>query len=105
MPAVTKAGDSTSGMCNMGEDCCPHGRNGTNSNGSGNVFVNGQPLHRQGDSGSCNCPHGGNFSSNSGSGTVFCNGMAVTRVGDDTSCNGCGQSGQHTSGSGNVFAN
>lgn len=104
MPAVTKVGDGTTGVCNLGLPCCPHSRAGTNAVGSGNVFVNGAPLHRLGDTGPTNCPHSGTFASTAGSGTVFCNGMPVTRIGDTTTCESCGQSGSHVSGSPNVFA-
>lgn len=105
MAAVTRINDGTSGTCDIGEpDCCPHSRSGTNSSGSSNVFVNGRAVHRKGDSGDCNCPHGGNFDSTSGSSTVFVNGKAITRTGDSTSCSSCGKSGNHTSGSSNVFA-
>lgn len=104
MPAVTKVGDGTTGVCNLGLPCCPHSRAGTNAVGSGNVFVNGAPLHRLGDTGPTNCPHSGTFASTAGSGTVFCNDMPVTRIGDTTTCESCGQSGSHVSGSPNVFA-
>lgn len=104
MPAVTKVGDGTTGTCDLGLDCCPHGRSGTNTAGSPNVFVNGQPLHRLNDTGPTNCPHGGTFATTAGSSTVFCNGQPVTRIGDTTTCQSCGQSGSHVTGSSNVFA-
>ena len=104
MPAVTRVGDGTTGVCNPGLPCCPHSRSGTNGVGSPNVFVNGKPVHRLSDTGPTNCPHGGTFASVSGSGTVFVNGQPITRIGDTTVCTGCGKSGSHTSGSGNVFA-
>lgn len=104
MPSVTKVGDSTSGICNLGLDCCPHGRSGTNAVGSPNVFVNSQPAHRLTDSGGTNCPHGGVFNSVSGSATVFVNGLPLTRIGDSTQCQVCGMPGSHSSGSSNVFA-
>lgn len=104
MPAVTRISDSTTGICDVGLPCCSHGRSGTNSSGSPDVFVNGLAAHRLGDTGPCNCPHGGTFGSTSGSGTVFVNGKPLTRIGDTTSCMMCGMSGSHVSGSGNVFA-
>lgn len=104
MPAVTRVSDGTTGACDIGLDCCPHGRAGTNNTGSPNVFVNGLPLHRLTDTGPTNCPHGGTFASTSGSGTVFCNGLPVTRIGDATTCQSCGIVGSHVSGSPNVFA-
>ena len=56
MPAVTRKGDSCTG-----HSCFPP-RNSTS--GSPNVFVNGKPAHRQGDSWETHCcthtdcPHG-----------------------------------------------
>ena len=104
MAAVTRISDGTTGICDLGLPCCPHGRSGTNSTGSGNVFVNKIPVHRLTDNGNCNCPHGGVFASNSGSSTVFVNNLPVTRIGDSTVCQVCGKLGNHVSGSQNVFA-
>lgn len=104
MAAVTRLGDSTTGICDVGAPCCSHSRSGTNSVVSGNVFANGLGVHRQGDTGPCNCPHGGTFQTTGGSGTVFVNGKPITRIGDGTVCVSCGQSGSHTAGSSNVFA-
>ena len=104
MPAITKIGDATSGICDLKLPDCPHTRTGTNTAGSPNVFVYCQHVNRQGDSGATNCAHGGTFTSTGGSGTVFVNGKPITRIGDATSCTICGQSGTHSSGSTNVFA-
>ena len=103
MPAVTRDGDSTTGICNLGLPCCPHGRSGTNSETSPDVFVNGIGVHRMGDTGPTNCPHSGTFRSVGHSSTVFVNGRGVTRIGDSTVCIVCGMNGNHTSGSPNVF--
>ncbi|GMB00930.1 PAAR domain-containing protein [Pelosinus sp. IPA-1] len=103
MAAVTRQGDSTTGVCNLGLPCCPHGRSGTNQTDSPNVYVNGKPVHRLHDTGPTNCPHGGTFQSVGGSSTVFINGQPATRIGDTTTCLLCGQSGSHSSGSPNVF--
>lgn len=103
MPAVTRQGDATSGICDLGLPCCPHGRSGINQEGSPNVFINGKPVHRLNDTGPTNCPHGGTFASVEGSSTVFINNRAATRIGDMTTCQLCGKSGSHTSGSPNVF--
>lgn len=100
--SVTRVGDSTSGTCDVGDDCCPHGRGGTNSSGSPNVTINRKAAHRVGDSGSCNCPHGGSFNTTSGSKTVTVNGKSLSRVNDSTQCGGCGLPGTHTTGSKNV---
>lgn len=103
MPQATRIGDGTTGTCNPGLDCCPHGRAGTNATGSPDVFINGIAVHRLGDTGSCNCPHGGTYASTSASQTVFANGQGITRIGDTTTCQGCGMAGSHVAGSDNVF--
>lgn len=103
MPAATRIGDETTGVCDAGFDCCPHDRAGTNTGGSPDVFINGIAAHRKTDAGGCNCPHGGTFQSTAGSTTVFINGLPATRVGDETTCQSCGQTGTHTDGSGSVF--
>ena len=96
--------DTTTGICDVGDpDCCPHGRTGTDEEGSNNVYVNGIPVHRQGDGGPIECPHGGYFQSTSASQTVFANGRGITRIGDGTKCVGCGQGGNHVDGSENVI--
>lgn len=104
MPAVTRMGDSTSGICVFGLPCCPHSRSGTNSATSQNVFANGLGVHRQSDTGPCNCPHGGTFQTTGGSGTVFVNSKPVTRIGDSTVCMSCDGGGSHIAGSSDVFA-
>ena len=103
MPEATRMGDGETGICNPGLPYCPHTRLGTNSVVSGNVFINGKGAHRKGDTGPCNCPHGGTFQSTGASGTVFINGRGATRVGDQTECQSCGKTGNHVSGSGNVY--
>lgn len=81
MPAVTRLGD----MC-TGHGCFPPRASISSSQ---NVFVNGIPVIRVGDTyaphGCKKCkPHPGNLVS--GSSTVFVNGLAVGRVGDSISC-------------------
>ena len=103
MSAATRIGDNTSGLCDVGCDECPHGRTGTNSSGSSNVFINSKAAHRDGDNIAIACPHGGSGVSTGGSSSVFINGKAATRTGDGTSCMVCGQGGSHSNGSPNVF--
>lgn len=103
MPQATRIGDSTTGICDKGEGCCPHNRSGTNTTASPNVFINGKGAHRLNDTGGTNCPHGGSYKSTSASGTVFANGMGITRIGDTTGCMICGQAGAHSSGSPDVI--
>ncbi len=105
MPKVTRISDKTIGTCDVGEDCCPHSRSGTNTTGSPTVFINDLAAHRVNDTGSTNCPHNGTYKSTQGSPTVFVNGLPLTRIGDTTICKKCGQSGKHSSGSETVFAN
>ena len=98
MPAVTRLGDSCTG-----HDCFPPRKS---SSGSGNVFVNGIPAHREGDSWethTCTHPkiphgsHGGSLAS--GSSTVYVNGKPLGRIGDLVSCGST-----VATGSGDVFA-
>ena len=96
MPAVTRIGDSD----------VPHCTGMSRAGGSGNVFVNGIGVSRQGDS---NTPHllppnippcpGHSASISSGSSTVKVNGKGCGSVGDGIS--GCTSV---ASGSSNVFA-
>ncbi len=96
MPAVTRIGDSD----------VPHCTGMSRAGGSGNVFVNGIGVSRQGDS---NTPHllppnippcpGHSASISSGSSTVKVNGKGCGRVGDGIS--GCTSV---AAGSSNVFA-
>jgi len=96
MPAVTRIGDSD----------VPHCTGMSRAGGSGNVFVNGIGVSRQGDS---NTPHllppnippcpGHSASISSGSSTVKVNGKGCGRVGDGIA--GCTSV---ASGSSNVFA-
>ena len=93
MPAVTRLGDS----------CTGHGAfpPRTSTSGSANVFVNGIPAHRQGDSWSAHCDPNSCHASElkSGSSTVYVNGKALGRVGDPVACGSV-----VAAGSGNVFA-
>lgn len=93
MPAVARKGDTCTG-----HDCFPPR---ANDQGSGNVFCNGIPVHRQGDhwvTHTC-----GHISHDSllagGSSTVFVNGKALARIGDPVACGSA-----VAAGSGNVFA-
>lgn len=73
---------------------------GADIQGSGNVFVEGKPVVRIGDSiaGHGRGPHAGPIMVG-GSGNVFANNISVSRAGDPASC------GHPTSGSNTVFAN
>ena len=105
MPGVTRVTDRTVGICDLGLNCCPHSRNGTNNTGSNNVFVNDLKAHRLTDTGPTNCPHSGTFESIEGSPDVFVNDLNLTRLNDDTKCIKCGKVGEHTTSSTDTFAN
>lgn len=95
MPAVTRLGD----IC-TGHGCWPPR---ANIEGSPNVFVNGIPVHRQGDAwGAHTCPPIPETHSSvlgSGSSTVFVNGKQLGRIGDPVACGSA-----VATGSSNVFA-
>jgi uncharacterized Zn-binding protein involved in type VI secretion len=80
MPAVARQGDFATPHI---PDYPPR----PNIEGSPDVYVNGQPLHRVGDNWAFHSgrfgPHGG--VTLTGSATVFCNGRPVARVGDPVS--------------------
>lgn len=93
MPAVTRLGDNCTG-----HGCFPPR---PSIAASGNVFVNGIGVHRQGDGWATHCCpppcHAGNLAS--GSSTVYVNGKQCGRIGDPVSCGSA-----VAVGSGNVFA-
>lgn len=95
MPPVTRLGDSCTGHS------CWVPR--PSAAGSGDVFTNGIPTHRQSDAWEPHtCPdipetHASVLAS--GSGTVFANGLQVGRIGDPVACGST-----VADGSGNVFA-
>ena len=94
MPAVTRVGDADVAHCS----------GMVRAAGSGNVFVNGIPVSRQGDVNTGHLLPGSPCPSHaapiaSGSGTVKVNGKGIGRVGDAIS--GCTSV---AAGSPNVFA-
>ena len=94
MPAVTRLGD----ICTGHADFPPR----ESTSGSPNVFVNGKPAHRQGDSWAVHCNsepvcHGGSLAS--GSSSVYVNGRQLGRIGDPVNCGS-----SVATGSPNVFA-
>jgi uncharacterized Zn-binding protein involved in type VI secretion len=99
MPLATCVNHATTGVCDIGLPCCPHGRTGTNGEGSGIFEIEGAAVHLLTHTGPTNCPHGGVFSSVEGSSMIECEGLPVTLVGHGTVCQTCGQSGAHAEGS------
>jgi uncharacterized Zn-binding protein involved in type VI secretion len=98
MPLATCVSHGTTGTCDIGLPCCPHGRSGTNAEGSPLAEAEGSDLHLVGHTGPCNCPHGGTFESVQGSQIFEVEGQPVTLVGHTTVCVSCGMSGAHSSG-------
>jgi uncharacterized Zn-binding protein involved in type VI secretion len=98
MSLATCVGHGTAGTCDIGLPCCPHGRSGTNAEGSEIFEIEGQPVHLLSHHGSTNCPHGGTFASAQGSELIEAEGLPVTLVGHTTQCVACGQSGAHVEG-------
>lgn len=80
MPAVTRLGDMGTGHGNFPPR--------PNIAGAATVFVNGIPVHRQGDAWDTHCNpttcHAGVLAV--GSTTVFAEGAGVARIGDPVSC-------------------
>lgn len=92
MPAAARQGDQ----------CTGHGSHPPRPNveGSDNVFVNGLPVHREGDRWATHghTPPPGDDRLSEGSSTVFANGKAVGRIGDMVTCGSA-----VAEGSANVF--
>ncbi len=92
MPAVHLKGQSCTGH----QDYPPR----NNLQGSSNVFVNGIPVHRQGDLWSVHCSgnpkncHSGALAK--GSETVYANSLQLARVGDPVSCGSTAMQGSTT---------
>ena len=98
MPLVTCVGHGTAGTCHVGLPCCPHGRSGTNAEGSELFESEDRPVHLLSHHGPTNCPHGGTFASVRGAELIEAEGLPVTLVGHATQCVACGKSGVHTDG-------
>ncbi|RMG16378.1 MAG: hypothetical protein D6731_06275 [Planctomycetota bacterium] len=88
--------------CAHGCPACPHPVTGPATAGSPNVFVNGLPAMRLGDSGiHMACCNGNTWIVAKGSSSVFINKKPAARLGDMTSH--CGGVGNIIQGSPNVF--
>ena len=100
MPAVTRKGDSETGVCDLGLPDCPHTRGGTNNSTSPNVFVNNLGAHRLGDIWDRHRrkrAHKGVLVA--GSSTVYVNNKQLGRISDPINCGSF-----VATGSPNVFA-
>lgn len=97
MPALTRIGDISVGICCCGHDGCV-GWVGTYVTGAGSVIAEGSPDSRLGDVVvGCHVQVAVSASPN-----VFSEGPPTTRIGDATA--GC-TSGTNVTGAGTVFAN
>lgn len=93
MPAVSRLGDTCTG-----HGCFPPR---ASTGGSGSVFINGKPAHRQGDGWavhSCGDSHHASQLAG-GSASVRANGLPLARIGDPIACGSA-----VAVGSDNVFA-
>ncbi len=93
MPRACRVGDDS--HCpddSHGGKCCSHSVTGPAVSGSPDVFINGKPALRVGDSGVHRACCGTNtWHVVEGSPTVFVNGLPLARLGDATShCGGSG---------------
>ena len=98
MPLATCVGHGTVGTCDIGLPCCPHGRSGTNSEGSELFESEEKPVHLLTHHGPTNCPHGGTFESIEGAELGEVEGLSVTLIGHTTQCVACGKTGNHIEG-------
>ena len=93
MPAV-----SYEGAIGSGHGCFPPR---ANTQGSGDVFVNSIPVHRESDAWGTHCCGDSCHDSTlaAGSSTVYANGLQLSRIGDPVACGSA-----VAEGSDNVFA-
>ena len=82
MPPDARIGDTHVGVCDHGEDCCPHDVSGVIVSGAGSVISSGSPTARMGDSVVHDCPHCGTGVCVGASPNVNAEGSAVHRLGD-----------------------
>lgn len=92
------------GIARLGDICTGHGNwpARPSTSGSSNVFINGKPAHRQGDSWAVHCNPDPSCHSSvlaAGSSSVYVNGKPLGREGDPVACGS-----KVASGSPNVFA-
>ena len=101
---VCRLGDQANCPADVhGKNCCPHNVTGPAVTASPNVFINGNPAHRVGDTGVHSACCGPNtWVCGEGSARVRVSGIPLVRVGDATQH--CGGMGKMVQASGNVFA-
>ncbi len=82
MPGVARTNDLAVGVCDHGQDCCPHVVVGFHGPGSPDVRANGLGVQRTGDFGVHTCPHCAVFMCVGGSANVGGNSKGLHRSGD-----------------------
>jgi len=82
MPAVTRNGDISVGICACCCAGCPHIWTSTHFGGSNDVLANGRGVMRLGDLGACTCPHCPISHAAVASPNVLVNGRGAHRLGD-----------------------
>lgn len=82
MPEICCIGDTIIGVCDHGEECCPHNVTGFFVEGSDIAASNGKGLVRDGDRCWTTCPHCATGYAVGGSSKVFIDDKPVHRKGD-----------------------
>lgn len=94
MPPASRVGDNANCPADShGKNCCAHSVTGPAVQGSPDVFIDGKPALRVGDSGVHSACCGSNtWVTAAGSGKVLINGIPAVRLGDATThCGGTGK--------------
>jgi len=102
MPGVARKGDTHSGICDHGFDCCPHIVSGEIVGGSTDVLTNDRQTARLYDPVVHDCPHCGTGYISSASSTAKADDLGIARDGDSVTYPGGG--GKIDSASSDVFA-
>lgn len=80
MPGIHRVGDYSIGICDHGQDCCPHTWVGIRVEGAGTVYANGSRVARINDLATTTCPHCGVELAVAGMNSVQAEGVAVHPV-------------------------
>ncbi len=79
---VVRVGDTHAGICDHGQECCPHNVTGVFIDGSPDSFCNDEKIIRIGDPLIHDCPHCGTGEADEGSLISFANGIGIHRLGE-----------------------
>ena len=98
---ISIKGDLYEGICDHGEDCCPHHVTGEISECSGKMYSNGEQVALVGDKITHNCPHCGTATISSSTSNIYINGKQACGIGSIIEySNG---SGKITTAKGNIY--